>query len=40
VVLLGETPWDGGGETPSEVWAGWTPEQFPEDYDRIDGEET
>ncbi|ACL72717.1 hypothetical protein Tgr7_1634 [Thioalkalivibrio sulfidiphilus HL-EbGr7] len=39
VVLVGETAWDGSGETPSEVWAGWQPEQFPDDYERIDGEE-
>ena len=36
VVLVGESIWDGDGETPTEIWAGWSPEDYPEDYEEQD----
>lgn len=31
VVLLGDNIWE-GGDTPAEIWAGWSPTEFPADY--------
>jgi hypothetical protein len=39
VVMVGESIWDGDGETPSEVWFGWQPETFPEDYEQLQNSE-
>lgn len=34
VVMIGEGIWQ-GGETPTEVWVGIFPEQFPDDYEQV-----
>ncbi|MCC5811201.1 MAG: DUF1834 family protein [Ectothiorhodospiraceae bacterium] len=32
VVMVGEDMW-AGGDTPSEIWIGWSPETYPDDYE-------
>ncbi|MCS4503892.1 DUF1834 family protein [Arhodomonas aquaeolei] len=33
VVLVGTSIWDGDGETPTEIWVGWDPDEYPDDYE-------
>jgi len=32
VVLVGTSIWDGDGETPTEIWVGFSPDEHPDDY--------
>jgi hypothetical protein len=36
VVLLGESIWNPDGTTPTEIWLGFSPEVFPDDYEQQD----
>lgn len=35
-VYLGDSVWAFDGETPTEIWVGWAPENFPNDYEQQD----